>query len=149
MLIFPVRDMMERVGGPSDVRSQGYMIRFPRQNEEPGDVITLRGKSEIVEKLRQDILSQLSATASKTAYGLALPKSQHASIIGRGGKSVNEISSKHNVKIFFPTGRSARGREELSNADEVVGAPPEDVIRIIGSPEACQAAADDIRVCLL
>jgi hypothetical protein len=45
---FAVRDMMARAGGPSDPRSQGFMMRLPRQGEEPSDVIVLRGRKTVV-----------------------------------------------------------------------------------------------------
>lgn len=144
-----VRDLMAKVGGPTDSRSQGYMLRFPRPNDTEADLITLRGKSSIIEKLRTEILAAIGELNDRIVMGLEVPRASHAILIGRSGSNVNELQSKHNVKIVFPNWKEASAMGALNNAEDVKDVEPQDLLRIVGAADACTAVAAAIKVCLL
>ena len=132
---------MSRVGGPTDSRAQGYMLRFPRPDDQPSDLITLRGPRPIVERLQEEILKDISSVRDRVVYGVLVPKSSHAAIIGRSGANVNELSAKHGVKVVFPNWKDAAVSEEPVNANELGSDyDPQDLIRLVGLLSACQAA---------
>lgn len=137
---------MAKVGGPTDSRSQGYMLRFPRPNDTEADLITLRGKSSIIEKLRTEILAAVGELSDRIIMGLEVPRASHAVIIGRSGSNVNELQSKHNVKIVFPNWKEASAMGALENAEEVKDVEPENLLRIVGSADACAAVSAAIKV---
>lgn len=99
-----------------------------------------------VEKLQKEIEAHVAREESRVLYGVSIPKSSHASIIGRGGVGINELSAKHNVRILFPNWKenSVGSGDELVNASEVQDAEPESLIRIVGAEEDCKTAAEEM-----
>lgn len=96
--------------------------------------------------MQKEIEAYLAREKSRVLYGVIIPKSSHASIIGRGGVGINDLSTKHNVRILFPNWKenSVGAGDELVNAAEVQDAEPESLIRIVGLESDCKAAAEEM-----
>lgn len=99
-----------------------------------------------IEKLQQHIESYITREQSRVVYGVHIPKPSHASIIGRGGVGINELSSKHNVRVLFPGWKdNGAGLDSaMINEAEVQDAPADSLVRIVGSEDDCKAAADEL-----
>jgi hypothetical protein len=137
--------MVARCGGPTDGRGQGSIVRFPRQGDD-GDTVTLRGPKDVVDKLRGELEKAAGDLRDRIVYAVHVPAGGHASIIGRGGSSVNELSRKHNVKILFPSWGEHATVGDAVNATDVAGTENSDIVKLVGSRSACEAAAKELSV---
>jgi KH domain len=120
------------------------MVRFPR--EDGADVVTVRGPSAIAERIRTEIEAQVAALRNRVVVAVVVPRSLHASIIGRGGSAVNELQRKHGVKVLLPGWQEHSASPGAINASELEGVAPEDVVRLLGPQPACEEVAQLLRV---
>jgi predicted PilT family ATPase len=119
------------------------MVRFPRDG---ADAVTVRGPSAVAERIRTEIEAQAAALRSRIVLAVVVPRSLHASIIGRGGSAVNEIQRKHGVKVLFPGWQEHSTSPEPVNSSELEGVEPEDVVKLLGPRPACEEVAQQLRV---
>lgn len=140
-----VRDLITRCGGPSDPRALNSMVRFPRAGED-SDIVTIRGPSSVATKIKEELEKVSGDLKDRVVYGVVIPQTAHARIIGRGGAGVNEVQKKHNVRIVFSNWQEFKSAGELVNADEVADATETELIKIMGSKSACEAAAAELKV---
>jgi predicted PilT family ATPase len=121
------------------------MVRFPRAGDD-SDIVTVRAPSAIATKIKAELETVSKSVKDRVVYAVAIPQSSHARIIGRGGAAVNELQRKHNVRILFSNWQEYKGAGEPVNSDEVSDATETDVIKILGSQSAAEAAAAEIKV---
>lgn len=121
-------------------------MRFPRAGEESTDTVVVRGPSALATKIKQELERQSASLRDRVAYGIVIPQSAHARIIGRGGAGVNELQRKHDVKVVFPGRSEAKNKNELVNKDDLGEHADSDLIQIHGSQSAVEAAAEEIKV---
>lgn len=120
------------------------MVRFPRAGE-ADDLVVIRAPSSIASKIQAELEAQLSSLRDRVVYGVAVPQSSHARLIGRGGAGVNELQRKHGVRIVMSNWSEFRSAGELVNPQDVEGSPDTDIIKVLGSQKAAEAAAAEIK----
>jgi predicted PilT family ATPase len=123
------------------------MVRFPRLGDADGaSVVSVRGPSSIAESIRAEIEAQAAILRSRTVLGVAIPRSLHASIIGRGGTAISEIQRKHGVKVLFPGWQEHSTSPDPVDSEELEGVEPEDVVKLLGPRPACEEVAKILKV---
>ncbi|KAK4054162.1 hypothetical protein OIV83_001188 [Microbotryomycetes sp. JL201] len=135
-----IRELIAKAGGPTDGRQSGNTVRFPRQGED-NEEVTITAPKAVAEKIRAALEQEIDSLKSRIVYGVGVPKSQHASIIGKGASGIQELQRKHGVRIVMPSWNEYAEAGELENADELKDARAEDVIKIIGPRDAAVACA--------
>ena len=120
------------------------MVRFPRAGESD-DLVTIRAPSSIANKIKSELELQLASLRDRVVYGIAVPQSSHARLIGRGGAGVNELQRKHNVRIVMSNWSEFRNSGQVVNPEDIEGQADTDVIKILGSQKDAEAAAAEIK----
>lgn len=124
------------------------MVRFPRAGED-SDVVTIRAPSAIASKIKAELEKIAGTLKDRVVYGVVIPQPAHARIIGRGGAGVNELQKKHNVRIILSNWQEYKTAGDVVNSEEVAGAGDNELVKIIGSKSACEAAAAEMKVSLI
>ncbi|KAG8963700.1 hypothetical protein FRC03_002672 [Tulasnella sp. 419] len=138
-----LREILSKVGAPTDPKAQAGLIHFPRADE-PADEVRLRGSKSLVNKLKAE-LEQLAATyRDRVVIGVGVPAAQHRTLIGRGGQHLNDLQTKTGTQIWFPGSRAYGSVDEPENADELQDVVPEDIVKVFGPRAACQAAIAEL-----
>ncbi|KAJ1304542.1 hypothetical protein OPQ81_005683 [Rhizoctonia solani] len=132
-----LKDLISKVGGPSEPKAQAGLIHFPR-NGEPEDEVTLRGEPALVKKLQKELERIVAELRDRVVLGVAIPPQHHRALIGRGGQHLNELQDRHNVTVQFPGSRSYHQIGDPENADELADVPPENIVKVSGSRSACE-----------
>ena len=143
-----VRDLIARCGGPSDAKAAGSLVRFPRAGEDTSDTVTIRAPTVLAEKIKAELEKQAASLRDRVVYGVVVPQSAHARLIGRGGVGVNELQKKYDIKILLPNSswKEASNGGEVANKEELGEFADSDLIKLLGSQSACEAAATEISV---
>ena len=106
----------------------------------------IRGPSALATKIKAELEKQASSLRDRIVYGVIVPQSGHARLIGRGGAGVNELQRKHDVKIVLPNRKEARSSGDIINKDDLGEYAESDLIKLMGSKLACDAAAAELTV---
>lgn len=138
-----VRELIANAGGPVDGRASGNTVRFPRQGDATDEVVITAPKA-VAEKIRDALEKEVASLKSRIVYGVAVPQSQHASIIGKGASAIQELQRKHGVKVTMPSWNEYAQAGEIVNPEDVADAPAGDIIKVVGPKEAAVAAAADL-----
>ncbi|KAF8608753.1 hypothetical protein BDV93DRAFT_602647 [Ceratobasidium sp. AG-I] len=138
-----LKDLVAKVGGPSDPKAQAGLIHFPR-NGEPEDEVRLHGEASLVKKLETELESIVASLRDRIVLGVDIPASSHRSLIGRGGQHLNELQDRHKVTVQFPGSRSYFQMGEPENADELSNVPAENLVKVSGSRAACESAIKEM-----
>ncbi|KAK4705915.1 hypothetical protein P7C70_g280, partial [Phenoliferia sp. Uapishka_3] len=140
-----IRDLITRCGGPTEARLSGNAVRFPRQGDESnGNTVTITATKDVAEKIRAALEKEVASLKSRVVYGVAVPRTLHASVIGKGASALQELQRKHGVKVMMPGWNDYAQTGEVVNPEDVKDAPVDDIIKLVGPREACLAAADDL-----
>lgn len=142
-----LRDLIARVGGPSDSRQQAGLIRFPRQGE-TGDEIKLRGEPKLVAKLKAELEKIAADLRDRIVVAVAVPAAQHRALIGRGGQNLNDMQKRTGAQIQFPGSRSYNQVGEPINATEFTDVDPSDIVKVSGSKAACEKATEELKAAI-
>lgn len=140
-----IRELIAKAGGPTDSRLSGNTVRFPRQGD-GADNVTITAPKAVAEKIRAALEKEVESLKSRIVFGVAVPQSQHASIIGKGASAVQELQRKHGVKITMPSWNEYAQAGEISNPEDVKDVAESDIIKVVGPREAAVAAAADLSV---
>ncbi|KAG9027265.1 hypothetical protein FRB95_007948 [Tulasnella sp. JGI-2019a] len=138
-----LRELITKVGGPTDPKQQAGLVHFPRQGESP-DEVHLRGDKSLVNKLKKELETMAATFRDRVVMGVGVPAAQHRTLIGRGGQHLNDLQSKTSTQIWFPGSRaygSVGDPENISALNDVV---PEDLVKVFGSKAACEAAIAEL-----
>lgn len=139
--------MIARCGGPSDARASGNTVRFPRQGDESnGNTVTITAPKAVAEKIRAELLKDVASLKSRVVWGVVVPRTLHPSVIGKGASALQELQRKHGVKIIMPGWNDWATTGEVANPEDVKGATPDDLVKLVGPREATIAAAADLSV---
>lgn len=135
---------MQRAGGDPDART----VRFPRQGESGGarDTVVLQGPEKLVESVKAELEKVVADLQDRVCLGVHVPRAGHAQVIGRGAAGIKELQKAHNVTIAVPGWREWTTAGAPLNAEDLAGVDDGDIIKIIGSASACDAAAKDVLV---
>jgi predicted RNA-binding protein YlqC (UPF0109 family) len=137
----------------------GVVVSFPRQGVAT-DKVTLKGAKDCVEAARNKILETVEDLESQVMIECHIEQAHHRTIMGQKGSNVQGITSKFSVQIKFPEKNpNPNPPKIIPNGDAVVvngeAAPPtngngnvtpeNDIIKISGKKENCDAAANALK----
>lgn len=94
----------------------GVQISFPRKREESEEVdtvVSVKGPGNCVKAAIAQISEAVADFEAQVTIQFDVAKVFHRTIIGQGGKQVQEIQSDFNVNIKFP------GRDEVEDSDTI------------------------------
>lgn len=163
-----IRDLIAKCGGPTDAKAAGQLVRFPRAGE-GDDTVTVRGPSAIALKIKEALEQEVANLRDRVVYGVVVPQpgtladcrrvdergaklmtfatiTAHARLIGRGGAGINELQRKHNVKVVMPGRAESKSSGEVVNKEELGDTSESELVKVLGSRSACEAAAAEISV---
>lgn len=98
--------MVTKAGGADDARERARLIQFPKQDTD-GNTITLEGRSDVVNKLIQQIQDFVAVRDSQVTASVDVPTEKHRSLIGRGGETKKRLEEQFKVTIDIPRQGSA------------------------------------------
>ncbi|KAG8907944.1 hypothetical protein FRB99_001452 [Tulasnella sp. 403] len=138
-----LRNLIINAGGPTDSKAQAGLVHFPRYGESP-DEVRLRGDKAVVAKLKKEMEKMAATYRDRVILGVVVPAAQHRSLIGRGGQNLNDLQMKTGTQIWFPGSRAYAGVGDLENWEELEEALQEDIVKVCGPREACEAAIAEL-----
>ncbi|KAG9098951.1 hypothetical protein FRC06_005808 [Ceratobasidium sp. 370] len=140
-----LKDLVAKVGGPSDSRAQAGLIHFPR-NGEPEDEVRLRGEPGLVKKLQTELERIVADLRDRIVLGVDIPAQSHRALIGRGGQHLNQLQDRHNVTVQFPGSRSYAQIGEPENAADLAEVSPENLVKPASTPRPPAPDASAARI---
>ncbi|SCV69949.1 BQ2448_1343 [Microbotryum intermedium] len=138
-----IRELIAKAGGPTDARASGNTVRFPRQGE-ADDKVTITAPKAVAERIRAALEKEVANLKSRVVWGVVVPQSAHASIIGKGASALQEFQRKHGVKVVMPGWKDYAEAGEIENAADVADAAQNDTVKIVGPKETAVAAAAEL-----
>ena len=125
-------------------------MRFPRQGDESnGNTVTITAPKAVAEKIRAALEQEVASLKSRVVWGVVVPHTLHASVIGKGASALQDLQRKHGVKVIMPGWNDYAQTGEVANPDDVKDVPAGDIVKLVGPREATIAAAADLSVRLL
>ena len=137
-----LRDLITNAGGPSEGFRQAGLVNFPRPGDDATDQVRLRGESKLVVQLQAALAAQVEAMRNTIILGVAVPAAQHASKIGRGGNSLQDLQRKSGAIVHFPGSRQYGNIGDIENSSDLEGTDAADIVKVIGTKEAIAVAAE-------
>lgn len=125
----------------------GVTVSFPRSGVQ-SDKVTLKGAKECVEGARARIQEIVSDLEEMVELEVVIPQRYHRTVMGSRGSKVQAITMRHEVQIKFPEKDSGmhltNGEEDGAqvNGEAEPETRPQDIVRIMGKKERCEAARD-------
>jgi len=119
---------------------------FSPRRGELSDEVHLRGEPKLVEKLKIELERTVAALRDRVVLAVGIPTAQHRVVIGRGGQHLNDLQNRLGVQVRFPGSRAYHQVGEPENTDDLKDVDPDTIVKIIGSPSACQAAINELKV---
>ncbi|KAL0245626.1 hypothetical protein I308_104760 [Cryptococcus tetragattii IND107] len=141
-----LRDLIASAGGPSEGYKQAGLVTFPKNGDEATDKVRLRGDSKLVKKIQTELEKQVAILKETIVVGVVVPAAQHATKIGRGGVALQDLQRKTGAVIHFPGSRQYSSVGEIENQDELEGVSEGDIVKVIGTKEVTQRAAELLQV---
>ncbi|KAJ2952741.1 hypothetical protein O0L34_g7097 [Tuta absoluta] len=117
----------------------GVQISFPRQGVS-SDRVVLKGPKDCIEAAKIRINEIIEDLEAKVTIECIIPQRHHRTVMGARGTKVKDITAEFDVQIKFPERDTTEGAEIPARAEEGAEPTPNDVIRITGRPENCEAA---------
>ncbi|KAL0577627.1 hypothetical protein V5O48_004352 [Marasmius crinis-equi] len=139
-----LKDLVSRVGGPTDSRLLAGLIRFPRQGE-PSDEVRLRGDAKLVAKLQAELEKDVAVLRDRVVLGVEIPAPNHRALIGRNGQHLNDLQTRTGTQVQFPGSRSYAQAGEPENLSDLANVDPANLVKVSGSRSACEKAIADLK----
>ncbi|CAG8647317.1 4256_t:CDS:10, partial [Acaulospora colombiana] len=135
-----LKNLLARVGAPSDPKEQAGLVRFPQN----GDEVTLRGESKLVKKIQAEIERVVAGLRERVVLGVVIPAQQHRMLIGHGGQPLMELEKRTGAEVQFPGSRSYNQVAPAENAAELEEADPKNIVKVVGPRAACEKAIAEL-----
>ncbi|XP_023947643.1 vigilin [Bicyclus anynana] len=117
----------------------GVQISFPRQGV-TSDRVVLKGPKDCIEAAKARIIEIIEDLEAKVTIECVIPQRHHRTVMGARGAKVKDITAEFDVQIKFPERDLTEGADIPVKTDENAEPGPNDIIRITGRPENCEAA---------
>ncbi|XP_026329102.1 vigilin isoform X2 [Hyposmocoma kahamanoa] len=118
----------------------GVQISFPRQGVN-SDRVVLKGPKDCIEAAKQRILEIIEDLEAKVTIECVIPQRHHRTVMGARGAKVKDITAEFDVQIKFPERDTNEAADiPVKNNEESVEPGTNDIIKITGRPENCEAA---------
>ncbi|RKP37143.1 hypothetical protein BJ085DRAFT_9066, partial [Dimargaris cristalligena] len=144
-----IRDLIQSCGGDQEQTSGPTSCRvfFPRKTStgDGANDVMIKGDKTVVAKVRAALEALVTDFRNRVCMTINIPVSEHPLIIGRGGSTLRDIQSKHQVDIEFASSGSGRNKDAAAAAAS--GEPVVDptLVKIYGQPANCEAAVRDLK----
>lgn len=109
------------------------------------DTVIITAPSAVASKIRDALLSELSTLQSRIIYGVIIPQSHHAAIIGKGASSLQDLQRKFGVKVVFSGWNDYTSTGEIENPEDVKDANEADIVKVTGARESVLEAAEALK----
>lgn len=119
----------------------GVMISFPRAGTD-SDRVTLKGAKDCIDAAKQRLTEIISDIDAQVTIDCVIPQRHHRNVMGTRGNKIQAIIKEFDVNIKFPerdTGYDNGVPHENGDTNEN-GVRANDIIRITGRKEKCEAA---------
>ncbi|XP_041976897.1 vigilin [Aricia agestis] len=117
----------------------GVQISFPRQGVN-SDRVVLKGPKDCIEAAKTRINEIIEDLEAKVTIECIIPQRHHRTVMGARGAKVKDITSEFDVQIKFPERDMTEGADIPVRNEESSEPTSNDIIRISGRPENCEAA---------
>ncbi|CAH2086464.1 unnamed protein product [Euphydryas editha] len=117
----------------------GVQISFPRQGVS-SDRVVLKGPKECIEAAKNRINEIIEDLEAKVTIECVIPQRHHRTVMGARGAKVKDITAEFDVQIKFPERDATEGADIPIKNEESSEPSVNDIIRITGRPENCEAA---------
>ncbi|GMR35164.1 hypothetical protein PMAYCL1PPCAC_05359 [Pristionchus mayeri] len=114
------------------------VISFPGKAAEDQRTVTIKGIKQCCESAKARIEEIVDDMDHQVTINVEIPAVHHRVLLSNRGQRVQEIQSRHNVRIRFP-------RRDAGPAEGEEAAPAEDQVAISGRDSACEKAAEDLK----
>lgn len=126
----------------------GVTVSFPRSGVD-SDKVTLKGVEKCVAEAKARILEIVNDLEQMVSIEVIIPQRYHRTVMGARGSKVQNVTTEFDVQIKFPDKNmgtpeyaEANGDAEGVNGDAENVTPPQDIVRVSGKKENCDAARD-------
>lgn len=117
----------------------GVQISFPRQGVN-SERVMLKGPKDCIEAAKVRINEIVEDLEAKVTIECIIAQRHHRTVMGARGAKVKDITAEYDVQIKFPERETSEGCEPTTNGEDSSQPGVNDVIRITGRPENCEAA---------
>ncbi|CAH2073927.1 unnamed protein product, partial [Iphiclides podalirius] len=117
----------------------GVQISFPRQGVS-SDRVVLKGPKDCIEAAKARINEIIEDLEAKVTIECVIPQKHHRTVMGARGAKVKDITAEFDVQIKFPERDNTEGADIPVRDEETTEPGINDIIRITGRPENCEAA---------
>ncbi|CAH0720841.1 unnamed protein product, partial [Brenthis ino] len=117
----------------------GVQISFPRQGIN-SDRVVLKGPKECIEAAKTRINEIIEDLEAKVTIECIIPQRHHRTVMGARGAKVKDITAEFDVQIKFPERDPTEGADIPVKNEDNSEPNANDIIRITGRPENCEAA---------
>ncbi|XP_075969599.1 satellite-binding protein 1 Dp1 [Anticarsia gemmatalis] len=117
----------------------GVQISFPRQGVN-SDRVVLKGPKDCIEAAKIRINEIIEDLEAKVTIECVIPQKHHRTVMGARGAKVKDITAENDVQIKFPERDTTEGADVPVKENDDAEPGPNDIIRITGRPENCEAA---------
>ena len=139
-----LRDLIASCGGPTEGYRQAGLVNFPKSGDDTTDQVRLRGDRKVVNALKAAMEKQVEVLKQTVVIGVVVPAAEHGSKIGRGGAALQDLQRKTGTTVHFPGSRQYSSVGDIEN--ELEDCDPKDIVKVIGTKEACEKAAELLQV---
>ncbi|XP_066966353.1 vigilin [Macrobrachium rosenbergii] len=124
----------------------GVTVSFPRAGVQ-SDKVTLKGAKECVEAAKARISEIVTELDEIISMEVIIPQKYHRTVMGARGSKVQAITTEFDVQIKFPEKDLNIDMSQMQINGEVNGdaepvTRPQDIVRLSGKKEKCEAARD-------
>jgi len=125
----------------------GVTVSFPRSGVD-SDKVTLKGVEKCVAEAKARIQEIVNDLEQQVSIEVIIPQRYHRTVMGARGSKVQNITTEFDVQIKFPDKDMGRGDYAETNGDAGVNGsaenatPPQDIVKVSGKKENCDAARD-------
>lgn len=124
----------------------GVTVSFPRAGVQ-SDKVTLKGAKECVEAAKARINEIVTDLEEIVSMEVIIPQKYHRTVMGARGSKVQAITTEFDVQIKFPEKDLNNDMGQLQLNGDVNGEAepttrPQDIVRLSGKKEKCEAARD-------
>ncbi|KAH9810276.1 hypothetical protein DFH28DRAFT_986630 [Melampsora americana] len=136
-----LREIVQRAGGDEE---DAKMVKFPRQSD--SNQVIIKGSKKLIPKIKEQLEVEVNNLKSQIVWGIQIPKASQPSLIGRGASGLKTLQNSHKVLIHAPGWREWNGVPQPINFDEELkGVESNEIFKLVGTKEACLAAAQEMK----
>lgn len=136
-----LREIVKRAGGDEE---DAKMVKFPRSSD--SNQVTIKGSKKLIPKIKEQLEREVQNLKSQIVWGIQIPKSIQPGLIGRGASGLKTLQNQFGVLIHAPGWREwSSVADPVNAADDLKGVESNEIFKLVGTKEACLAAAQEMK----